>query len=144
MMTEGHSVRANARRPIVLRAVRTLVASAILYAIACGGSTEPDDDDIPCAVTAIAVNPATATVPEGEAIFLDVTIVPFACEDRPVSWSSSDSSVATVSGTGRVLGIAEGVAQVMAEVDSLRATATITVEVPLPVQPRRWPWEGLR
>jgi uncharacterized protein YjdB len=142
MMTDGDR-QAAAPRPIVLRAATILVVSGILYAIGCSGSTQPDDD-VPCAVTAIAVNPATATVPEGEAIFLDVTIVPFSCEDRLVSWSSSDSSIATVSSAGRVLGIAEGVAQVMAQVDSLRATATITVEVPLPAHPRRSPWGGLR
>ena len=48
-------------------------------------------------------------------------------ESAEFTWSSSDSSVATVDGSGLVEGVAEGVASVTAAAGGVRGTATITV-----------------
>ena len=48
-------------------------------------------------------------------------------EDAEFTWSSSDSSVATVDGSGLVRGVAEGAAAITATAGSARDTAEITV-----------------
>ncbi|MGH7503440.1 MAG: Ig-like domain-containing protein [Longimicrobiales bacterium] len=103
---------------------------------ACGSSTGTDDETPLCAVTALAVSPANVTITEGNTTFLTAVIVPLACEDRDVRWSSSDSSIATVMNDGRVRGVRAGMTSVHAEIDSLQASADVTVVIPIPERPR--------
>ena len=53
-------------------------------------------------------------------------------EGRTVTWSSSASSVATVSSSGVVTGVAAGEATITASVEGRTASARVTV-VPVPV-----------
>ena len=92
------------------------------------------------AVAMVAVAPATATLLTGDTLRLvaeafDENAHPV--ESAEFTWSSSDSSVATVDGSGLVRGVAEGVASVTAIAGSVRGTAEITVV------PRRKPGPGL-
>ena len=69
------------------------------------------------AVAMVAVAPATATLLTGDTLRLvaeafDENAHPV--ESAEFTWSSSDSSVATVDGSGLVRGVAEGVASVTA------------------------------
>ena len=93
----------------------------------CGG----DPVDLPVATT-IEVSPATAVLEDvGLRVQLDATV-----KDQDgqlmtaveVDWSSSDNTVAAVSGDGLVTGRNTGTATVTASVDALAASATITVE----------------
>lgn len=121
------------------QSIARLLASAVgalVLITACSSATGADDEDPACAVSAIAVSPPSATVVEGDAVFFSATIVPLACSDRAVSWSTSDSAIATVASNGRVVGISEGTAEVRAAIDSLRASAMVIVEPPLPMRPR--------
>ncbi len=52
--------------------------------------------------------------------------------DRPIAWSSSNTSVAVVSSTGRVRSLSLGVATITATAEGTSASAVITV-VPIPV-----------
>lgn len=59
-------------------------------------------------VSEIIVTPATATVAEMGTIMLSASVYPAEAQQK-VSWSSSDTSVASVSGTGEVFGKKSGV-----------------------------------
>ncbi len=70
------------------------------------------------AVTGVALDQTAANVSRGGTLQLTATVSPTNAEDKTVSWSSSDPSVATVSDSGLVT-IANGAA--------VGSTATITV-----------------
>jgi uncharacterized protein YjdB len=86
-------------------------------------------------VGSVAVSPPTASVPATttsglNAVVKDVngTVV----TDRPVTWSSSNTTVATVSSTGLVTGVTIGTATITATSETKSGTATVTV-TPAPV-----------
>jgi DNA/RNA endonuclease G (NUC1) len=92
---------------------------------ACNAEVEP-----PGEVATVDVAPDAVTIAEGATQQLDVTArdaegreVP----DATVTWSSNDPAVATVSATGLVTGVAEGVTHVVAISGAIRDSATITV-----------------
>lgn len=63
----------------------------------------------------MSLNKATASIAVGANETLVATVAPATATVKTVSWSSDDTSVATVDSTGKVTGVAAG-------------TATITVE----------------
>ena len=92
------------------------------------------------AVATVAIAPATDTLLTGDTLRLVAEAFDenaHRIEGAEFDWSSSDSSVATVNGSGLVRGVAEGVASVTATAGSARGTAEITVV------PRRKPGPGL-
>ena len=92
------------------------------------------------AVATVAVAPAADTLLTGDTLRLVAEAFDenaHRIEGAEFDWSSSDSSVATVDGSGLVRGVAEGVASVTATAGSARGTAEITVV------PRRKPGPGL-
>lgn len=78
----------------------------------------------------IEIDTDKAEVHAGKTITLIATVGPAEAEDKTVVWSTSDESVATVSSTGEVTGIARGEVDITAQVetgDNLIATQHITV-----------------
>lgn len=87
-----------------------------------------EDASATCTVTVSAVtvtiSPETASVERGETVQLSAT----ASDDGTIAWSSSDTSIATVSSTGLVTGVAEGTATITARRGSAGSdTCTVTV-----------------
>lgn len=84
----------------------------------------------PGAVATVTLIPAAASIKIGESLQL-ATILEDAIRnvatDRPVTWTSSAPSVATVSASGRVTGVGRGsvVIEAMSEQKSGRATVTV-------------------
>lgn len=78
----------------------------------------------PMAVTAVDVTPATASIPETGVIQLTAQTTP---GGGYISWDSSDDSLATVSASGLVTGVAPGVATIRAHSGGLQGTAEVTV-----------------
>ena len=74
--------------------------------------------------------PASVTVPKGGYVVLQPEFTPADTSVQGVSYSSSDSSVATVDNNGKITGISDGQVTITAKpaLDNL-ATATITVTV---------------
>ncbi len=84
--------------------------------------------------TSISLNQATAEVAEGETLQLTATVLPQDATDRTVTWTSSNTAVATVDANGLVIAVAAGTATITATTnDGTNLTATCAVTVPQPV-----------
>src|SRR5437773_6683281 len=86
-------------------------------------------------VASVSVSPATASLQVNGAVQLvatpkDANGIPLS--GRPVSWSSSNTSVATVSSSGVVTGAAAGAATITATSEGQSGSATVTVQAPQP------------
>ena len=79
-------------------------------------------------VTGVSLDKSTDTVAVGSTTTLTETVTPSNAADKTVSWSTSDSSVATVSG-GVVTGVAAGTAVITVETTDGGYTDTCTVTV---------------
>lgn len=89
----------------------------------------------PAPVGHIIVAPVSGTVEIGGVQSLTAEVQSsegVALRDRPVTWSSTASRVATVDSTGTVRGVAAGRAMIIAAVEGKADTARITVEAPAP------------
>ncbi|HEX2188187.1 MAG TPA: Ig-like domain-containing protein [Longimicrobiaceae bacterium] len=86
-------------------------------------------------VATVTVSPASPTVQQGSPVQLAAT--PRDAAGNPlaglaVAWTSSDTAIATVSGSGTVTGVAPGTATITATIEGQSTTATITVASPAP------------
>lgn len=78
------------------------------------------------AVTGISVNKTTLSLKTGETASLTATVSPSNATDKTVTWSSSSTKVATVSG-GKVTAVAAGTATITAKAGNKTATCSVTV-----------------
>jgi uncharacterized protein YjdB len=86
-------------------------------------------------VSSVTVSPSTVSVTVGSAQVLMATVRDSAgavLTDRAVSWASSNSSVATVDGSGKVSGVAAGTATITATSGGVSGTVNVTVSAPPP------------
>ena len=113
-----------------MRAIRAMQAGAaftVLALGACGGG-----DSGPPAVATVTVTPAAAQVEAG----LTTQLTASAKDSKgttlsnPITWSSGAATVASVSATGLVTGVAAGSATITAAAGGKEGTATITVVPP--------------
>ena len=79
-------------------------------------------------VTGVSVSPTTATIGINETVTLAETVAPSNATNKAVTWSTSDSSVATVS-NGVVTGVAAGTATITVTTTDGGFTDTCTVTV---------------
>lgn len=82
------------------------------------------------AVTGVDAQPDKATVAVGATTQLTGTVAPDDATDKAVNWSSSDDTVATVDGTGKVTGVKAGTATITitSHADaSQKGTSVVTV-----------------
>jgi uncharacterized protein YjdB len=80
-------------------------------------------------VTGVTVNPTSTKIAKGETTTITPTIAPVDATNKAVNWSSSDTSVATVSNTGIVTAVSNGTAilTVTSQDGSKTATTSVTV-----------------
>ena len=78
-------------------------------------------------VTSITLDKTEYKLNINDEIVLVATVSPDNATDKTVSWSSSDARVASVSQTGRVKGLAEGAASIVASAGGKTAICQITV-----------------
>lgn len=107
---------------LVLLATSTLIVVAVM---GCKGFF------IGPTVTTITITPSSPSVNVGQTTQLTATATydngSTGNVSSTASWSSSDSTTATVSATGLVKGIAEGSPTITAALDGISGTATLTV-----------------
>ena len=102
---ESFSIRINARR-----GNRNTTGYYYIYGAEIDVTyTEPT----PVAVTGVDVSPSTASIEVGETTTLTATVSPSTASNKSVTWSTSASSVATVS-DGVVTGVSAGTARITA------------------------------
>lgn len=79
-------------------------------------------------VTGISLSSSAVSLNVGQEATLTATIAPANASDKTVTWSSSNSAVATVDAAGKVYASGVGNATITAKAGSHTATATITVK----------------
>lgn len=115
----------------------SLSISVILAVLTLGfviGCTPPDDPVVP--VSSVSLSQTTAALEVGGTISLSATVSPSNATDKEVSWSSSNTSVATVS-NGVVKAVGEGSANITASAGGKSAVCQVTVS------PARIPVTGI-
>ncbi len=116
---------------------RLLVPALVAVALgACGGSKSASSTTAPPTgvVASISVAPTTTTLVIGDTLRFVATLYDNASNiltGDTVAWSSSDSSVATVSDSGTVTGVATGTATITATSKGILGTAALTVTPPV-------------
>src|SRR5437879_3614015 len=86
------------------------------------------------AVASVTIGPATATAVVGGARQFTATLQDSAGDvlsDRPVTWESSNTAVATITGSGLATAVAAGTATITATSEGVIDTATLKVTVPV-------------
>lgn len=133
-------------RPIVWAttnaAIATVTSTGLVTAVATGaaeitasaeGKTGIAAITVRVAVNSVSVTPETATVSVGGT--LQLTAVPRDAGgnalDRPVTWTTGDPAVATVSATGLVTALATGPVTITATSQGKAGTAALTIRVPV-------------
>ena len=122
-------------------AIATVDQNGTVMAVKSGNATitaKAGEKSATCAVTVttpvegIALDHTSFTVEEGKTVTLVATVTPDDADNKAVSWSSSNTSVATVSG-GKVTAKKEGTATITAKAGEKSATCTVTVtKAPIP------------
>ena len=83
--------------PAGLKVKLSVITILLLVLTACTkGGDEPTPDPTPIAVSSVKLNKASVTLSAGETIELIATITPENATDKTVTWTSSNTSVATV------------------------------------------------
>jgi trimeric autotransporter adhesin len=116
------------------RAIAISACLCALLSLSCDG----DRSDLigPSRAASLVVHPFTATLETGETIVLKPVIHDWrgiALSGRPVTWSTSDPEVASITSAGRVTAGRPGSATITAVADEERATTTIVVLTPVSV-----------
>ncbi len=84
------------------------------------------------AVTEVTLNKTALTLTEGASEKLKATVKPDNATNKELKWSSSDTSIATVDNTGKVLGMSAGNAVITVTTKDGSKTATCNVTVITP------------
>lgn len=88
-----------------------------------GGSTDP------VAVTGVSLEKETTSIEVGGSEVLSYFVSPNNATDQSVTWTSGNTSIATVSASGRVEGVAEGETTITVRTNDGNFTDTCTVTV---------------
>ncbi|MDL2222034.1 Ig-like domain-containing protein [Parabacteroides sp. OttesenSCG-928-N08] len=80
-------------------------------------------------VTGVSINKTSTSLMIGETEVLKATILPSDATNQAVSWKSNSPSIATVENTGKVTGVAVGVATITVTTEDGNHTATCSVTV---------------
>lgn len=117
------------------KAIMTLALGTAVSSGACDGSgpfgfTSADTDPLG-GVVEIVLSPDTVRIERiGESVQMEATALDASgapVPGVPIRWSSSNITVATVTGEGVVVGVGAGLAQVIAATRSVEARAPVSV-----------------
>ncbi len=79
-------------------------------------------------VTAVTLNKSSISLTEGEKTTLSATVYPSNATNKTVTWTSSNTSVATVNSYGTVTAKSSGTAKITASAGGKSASCTVTVK----------------
>ena len=112
-------------------------AIVALLCVACGGGSDDAPTTIP--VSGIKLDKSSLSLEIGEKATLTATIAPSDATNKSITWSSANSSIATVN-NGVVEGVATGETTITAKTNDGGFTASATVKV----IPERVPVTGIK
>lgn len=98
-------------------------------ALFVGYTSKPSSSDSTVLVTGVTVSPTSASITVGATQQLTATVSPSNATNQSVTWSSDNTSVATVSTSGLVTALAEGSATITVTTDDQGKTATSAITV---------------
>lgn len=118
--------------------VATVNANGTVKAVAGGSATITAKVDgvsakcyvtVTASVTSVSLNKTSLTLAKGNSETLIATVYPTDASNKAVTWKSSNTSVATVTSSGKVTAVAAGTAQITVTTKdgSKKATCTVTV-----------------
>jgi len=110
----------------IKKMVRAIIVLAIPLAILTFCTPEEEATSSSVAVTSVSINKNALTLDPGGSESLTATVSPDNATDKTVSWSSSNTSVVTVSG-GKVQAVGEGTATITATAGGKTATCSVSV-----------------
>lgn len=96
-----------------------------------GGSVDPDGnvEENTVSVTGVELNKSTLSLDEGDTYTLTATVAPADAANKAVTWTSSNSGVATVDSNGKVTAVSSGTATITVTTVDGGKTATCAVTV---------------
>ena len=100
----------------------------LIVLFACGGGGDGKNEPELIAVEGVTLSQQALTMKVGEQQTLKAQVVPSNATDKTVKWSSSKTSVATVSASGTVMAIADGEAEITAMAGGKKAKCIVTVK----------------
>ena len=108
-------------------------SATITVKTADGGFTATCSVTVRTAVTGVSLSQTSATMNKGDTLQLTATISPSNATNQSVTWSSSDSTVASVSNSGLVTAKKGGTATITVKTADGGKTATCSITVNSPV-----------
>ena len=104
---------------------------AVVGVLGCGGSTEPPaPTPVVSSVSSVLITAPTSAIDVGGTVDLTVTVRDLAgavVTGKSLSWATSNATVASVSSTGTVTGVAAGSALISASVEGKTGSTQVTV-----------------
>lgn len=128
--------------------IATVSSSGLITSVAAGSATitvqATDGSNVyntvsvsvsatPIIITGITLIPGSATLAPGATTQLSAAIAPSNATNKTLTWSSSNTGIATVSSSGLVTAVAAGIANIWAtSTDGSNRTGTCTITVNIP------------
>lgn len=118
-------------------AVATVNNVGVITAVSAGTCTiTATSGDVTATVTItvkkpveqVVLNKSDVTIKEEETFTFTCTVVPNDASEKNVTWTSSDSSIATVNANGTITGVKAGTCTITVSADGKSAVANITVK----------------
>ena len=131
-VSQTGSVAAVANGSAVITATSGGLTASSMVTVTTAGGPPPG----PASVANVSVTPSTSTISTGATVQLNATTRDAngnTLTGRTITWSSSNTSVSTVSASGLVTSISAGAAIISATSEGVSGSATITVTAPAPV-----------
>ena len=101
----------------------------VLTGLASCGHDDPESESKSTSVTGVSVNRSSITLEVGSSETLKASVAPATAANKAVSWSSSDTGVATVDSDGKVTAVKVGSATITVTTTDGSKTASCTVTV---------------
>lgn len=111
--------------------VTAVGGGSVVITATSGGKTAACNVTVTVPVSGVTLNIAEKSVATGESFTLTATVVPSDATDKTVTWTSGNTTVATVDSNGKVTAVGAGSAVITATAGDKTATCNVTVTAPV-------------